>query len=1252
VVKFLGHILTEEGRLPDPKAVEAIVEWKDPTTTKEVRSFLGATLYYREYIYQYSDMAMPLYDLIKKGVVVEKEWDQQKHGAAVQRIKDALTSKPVLMQVDNTKKFRLKVDACRVGRGIGCILEQQNSAGKWQPVSYYSSSLSKEERNYSATELECKALHDCILHYAVYLKYIPHFEVFSDHNALRYMVNSENATTNGRLMRYLLDLQEYNFAIYYRKGTENCDADAVSRLKRTSDQPVYLTEDDLNQENGVITAGMLQRARALDARNQKVEKEARRLLNKLAKTELEEMSILNDHILAEGVENLESESGRTRFFENLKIKGLKCSREKLDETLEEMKAEKGRPDDSEDFDEEDRQLVNLTKIINQTGGVDATTVERTVLNCMLKGEEGEAVPYSVALEKRESSACLEGLLINMVAQVAEDWENKGRTVVPRQDLNAEKLESRRKVIVKRVKNLESLTLQVQDVPKKEYGLRKKRRLDYDEEVKVQPNWKRDTKTSEVNPISHTLHDTRKFGRGRVDVRKSLIPGDTGWGLFAVKKMDQGTEICSYEGVEVSQDTLRLGYGNRDYVAAAVKNHKTKEMIYIDALNEFCCYGRFSQDPIDELLVNAKIMWRNGRLVLIAMVPIEPGDEIYVSYGRDYWMTRLHYLSKEHRQRMEKRCKGLQVEFDGEVTVVDIVEETKRSKGRLEVRKEGVPLQKAAANLQTRIENYEGLDCDEDPQTEEAVLDQKILDELSYENVNQCEELAQEVQFLNGRKFEDEGRLYEIWQVRFDPESEMVIGFRKPLSGRTHKEDGSAFAVYGREGLYELSERYFLSHPEERNDISWPANSAEWAKLQKKDKDLKGPISELKASGGDSMIVGRHKFKLVATEDPKEKLLVRVIVDNRKGLVEQTMVPSVLVKSVLRVHHEGYGHLGANRMLETVRLRYFWSRVDKDILEHTSKCINCKLRKSYQRRPKVPVMKYDDTRRPLDRVHIDLTGPLPVTKAKNKYIMVIKDYLTKYVWLVPLKSKGSVEVAEAFVGEFVCQAGIPGRVVSDKGNEFVNQLLKDVSRILGINRVSTTPYNPRSDGFVENHNKTMKDQLFHFVDTLKQDDWDVFLPTVQLMYNTTVSMATGYTPMLLMTGREGRMPSFNHLAKEEGELQKDVVNNEYVLKLIESMRCYHDFAINQAAKEKESFNVRVKQPLEFVEYAPGDKFLRVRRPISTFKSADDKEKWKISMKLLERFEGPYEVIRKISPVLYDANVEGVETRVHAINMKPF
>ena len=89
----------------------------------------------------------------------------------------------------------------------------------------------------------------------------------------------------------------------------------------------------------------------------------------------------------------------------------------------------------------------------------------------------------------------------------------------------------------------------------------------------------------------------------------------------------------------------------------------------------------------------------------------------------------------------------------------------------------------------------------------------------------------------------------------------------------------------------------------------------------------------------------------------------------------------------------------------------------------------------------------------------------------------------------------------------------------------------------------------------------------------------------------------------MTGREARLPSLNHLASEDRELRKDVVNNAYVLKMIESMRGYQDFALSQTTKNKERFNVRTRQPLEFVEYLEGQQFMRVRRPISQFKSAD-------------------------------------------------
>jgi hypothetical protein len=61
-------------------------------------------------------------------------------------------------------------------------------------------------------------------------------------------------------------------------------------------------------------------------------------------------------------------------------------------------------------------------------------------------------------------------------------------------------------------------------------------------------------------------------------------------------------------------------------------------------------------------------------------------------------------------------------------------------------------------------------------------------------------------------------------------------------------------------------------------------------------------------------------------------------------------------------------------------------------------------------------------------------------------------------------------------------------------------------------------------------------------------------------------------------------------------------------------------LSQTEKNKGRFNVRVRQPLEFVEYKEGQQFMRVCRPISSFKSVDEKDAWKISAKLLERYEG--------------------------------
>ena len=122
-----------------------------------------------------------------------------------------------------------------------------------------------------------------------------------------------------------------------------------------------------------------------------------------------------------------------------------------------------------------------------------------------------------------------------------------------------------------------------------------------------------------------------------------------------------------------------------------------------------------------------------------------------------------------------------------------------------------------------------------------------------------------------------------------------------------------------------------------------------------------------------------------------------------------------------------------------------------------------------------------------------------------------------------------------VTELYCRWGIPEMVVSDRGGEFRNRLMKRINHVFKVNRIATTPYNPRSNVLVEN----IKDQLYHYVES-RQKDWDIFLLTIQLMFNTIVNAATAYTLHYVMLGREcnrpamgdmlGRMEENNHDTK--------------------------------------------------------------------------------------------------------------------------
>ena len=228
-VSYLGHIIGNGEIKPHLDKLEAVSNFPQPQTKKEVRSFLGLTGYYRKFIRNYEAIARPLIDLTKKKEANRVIWNSQCE-TAFANLKSYLSSEPVLKAPDFSKHFFLQTDASKMG--VGAVLSQLDDELREHPVVYLSRQLKQNERNYSVSEQECLAIVWAIKKLRYYLQGRK-FTVITDHKALKWLDNTK--LSNSRLMRWSLILQEFNFEIQYRKGITNQNADSLSRCRSTAE---------------------------------------------------------------------------------------------------------------------------------------------------------------------------------------------------------------------------------------------------------------------------------------------------------------------------------------------------------------------------------------------------------------------------------------------------------------------------------------------------------------------------------------------------------------------------------------------------------------------------------------------------------------------------------------------------------------------------------------------------------------------------------------------------------------------------------------------------------------------------------------------------------------------------------------------------------------------------------------------------------------------------------------------------------
>ena len=226
-VPYLGHIISKDGIKADPLKIAVVRDYPVPTTVKEVRQFIGFTLYYCKFIKNFTSIAAPLHKLTNKYACFV--WSQQCQ-EAFDLLRESLISAPILCYPDFSLPFIVYTDASDVR--IGAVLIQKDKQSLERTNCFASRVLSKSEHGYAPVEREALAIIYAVKEFHPYL-YGNEFTVIMDHNPLHWLQSVKDSSD--RLLHWSLKLQEYNFHIEHRPSTHHTNANTISRIPYRSE---------------------------------------------------------------------------------------------------------------------------------------------------------------------------------------------------------------------------------------------------------------------------------------------------------------------------------------------------------------------------------------------------------------------------------------------------------------------------------------------------------------------------------------------------------------------------------------------------------------------------------------------------------------------------------------------------------------------------------------------------------------------------------------------------------------------------------------------------------------------------------------------------------------------------------------------------------------------------------------------------------------------------------------------------------
>jgi hypothetical protein len=329
--------------------------------------------------------------------------------------------------------------------------------------------------------------------------------------------------------------------------------------------------------------------------------------------------------------------------------------------------------------------------------------------------------------------------------------------------------------------------------------------------------------------------------------------------------------------------------------------------------------------------------------------------------------------------------------------------------------------------------------------------------------------------------------------------------------------------------------------------------------------------------------------------------IHLIQDN--DTPNETVLPDERQKVMSDAH--ALGHIGTNAMVKQIHsLGKTWPLMAKDCLEFIQRCQECQrvniARKGYH--PMVAI----HAQLPGEHMAMDLAGPFPVESDGNRFLLVLVDVCTRFVFLEPIPDKGALTIATVLFKIFTL-IGFPRVLQSDNGREFANQVMLQLTTRFDVQHRLVTPYHPRGNGVAENHVKTACNIIRKEIQDQKHN-WAKHVPMAQLAMNTrTVALHNSSPFSLFFARRFNGLSNFTNTTEvwtSEDELLKRL---EYMTKIVFP-------AIQSRAQETQRRMIeRFNRTVLHSEFPDGSKVMSLD-PIK-------------GDKLAPRYEGPYTVVRR-------------------------